>query len=303
MSTEYSIIVETYNLLEGTDPKRFRQTVQDAIRMASPNGEVLIADAYGLEKLGTTLSDLPEARVISVVGSGYESAKMAAANAAAGKYILYIDADCEPGKDWHTHMLNALASGQAVAYGGFTRYRGGFIAAVTSVMDFGFLFPRRAHDLKCYASNNCAFLKRTLVEVPMPTASLRSSCFYHAQLLWRRGTPMQMVPKATALHDMPPVVRERTRRGYDVIVACRVDPGLSEARLLKLGIFSIPFFYALYVWLDGQRLMVGKNDLPLARWQIPFALLAFPILRWLDMAGMLRAFLVKNESAGWGGWG
>jgi len=301
VSIEYSIVVETYNLLEGTDPKRFRQTVQDAIRMASPNGEVLIADAFGLEKLGTILADLPEAHVISVVGSGYESAKMTAARAAAGKYILYIDADCEPNKEWHMPMLAALARGCAQATGGYTRYRGGFIAAVMSVMDFGFLLPRRAHDLKCYASNNCGFAKAALELVPMPQVALRSSCFYHTQLLKRQGIPMRFVPEATVRHDLPPLIRERTRRGYDVILACRVDPELPEALLARLGFFSVPFFYAILTVMDWKRMWETRNEILF--WQVPVALALFPLLRCLDVAGMLRAFLVKNETQGWVGWG
>jgi glycosyltransferase involved in cell wall biosynthesis len=304
---EFSIIVETYNFEEGSDWERLRATLRaaTAILPTDGTGEMIVADACGVPQLQEMLaSQFPHARRCAAVGIGYDGAKAAAARVASGRYLLFLDGDCIPQPEWHHRLLAPLRSGDAVACGGFTRYEGGFLAAVFSVMDFGFLYPRVARALGCYTSNNCAFLRATLVdEVPYPSGCLRCRCFFHAQQLLRRGTPMMLVPEAGTLHEMQPILRERSRRGYDVIAACWTDPQLPQARWLRFGLFSLPLFYLQHVWYDWTRVWAGRADLKLSPWQVAGAFLLFPPLRLIDAAGMLRAFVCGTVEGGWGGWG
>jgi hypothetical protein len=136
----------------------------------------------------------------------------------------------------------------------------------------------------------------------MPTlAKMRCACYYHAQSLLRRGTPIWLAPEAKALHKLPPVVSKRTRQGYDVVAACSAGPSLPEACWARLGVFSVPLFYALHVWLDWRRLGVGWRDLELDAWQMIVALPLFPLFRLLHTIGMARIFLLRGDKGGWGG--
>lgn len=300
---EYSIVVESYTLDEGGDWNRFRASLTAAIGMEKEDdsGEVLVIDS-GVPELKSILNqEFPRVRSIDGTGLGYDQAKMKAAEAARGKYILFLDGDCIPKPGWKQHFLQALRSGEATALGGYTRYDGGFLAVVCSIMDFGFLYPCIRRDLKCYAFNNCAFVRDVLLQIPTGGTKVRCACYYHAQQFLRRGTPMRLVPDAAVLHEMQPWVRERTRQGFDTVAACRQDPQVPEARWLKLHALSIPLFYGMNVLLDWRRAWNAKAGLNLSGIRLAASLPVFPLLRLLDVAGMLQAFFGAHKTEAWGG--
>lgn len=301
-----SLIIETYNLVEGTDRGRFA----DALRSASVaarecDGELLVTDVCGGNDVARLVAEAaPDARLLHAVGMGYDEAKMLATAAARGESLVYLDSDCEPLGRWPHELLDALrAHPDSAGVGGFTRYRGrGVLSALMSVMDFGFFYPLRTRPLACYAFNNAAFHRRALVACPVEGGPLRCGCFAHAQALLRQGTPVMLAPAAVAIHDLPPIVRERTRQGHDTIAACWANPQLPEARWLVLGILSVPLFLAMRMVLDGKRLVLGFRDLGLGVGGLAAALALVPVLRLLDGVGMVHAFCVGRHAPPWGGW-
>jgi glycosyltransferase involved in cell wall biosynthesis len=302
---EFSLIIETFTFLEGGDRSRFRKLLGLAtdIVNGSPRGELLVADVVGSQEIAAILKDFPAARRIDAVGLPYDSAKMLAFRESSGPYVLYIDSDCLPGPNWQHHMLAALRREGVLACCGYTMYEGGFLAKLMAVMDWGFLYPRSAHPIGCYVSNNCGFRRETLQEVPIPEVDIRCACYFHAQRLARRGTPMWLVPEAFAFHEQQPIVRERSRRGYDMIAACWVDPEVREARWLRRGpLRALPRFYAANLNADWKRLWTGRKDLALSIFELVSIALLLPLFRMIDLAGMGRAMLRGPESHGWGGW-
>ncbi len=302
---EFSLVVESFTLDEGGDWERYRAVLADAVAIAERDGagEVLAIDATGLPEVSTMLAaEFPGVRAVDAVGRGYDGGKMEAALVARGTYVLYLDGDCLPQPGWSSELLAALRSRAADAVGGYTRYEGGFLAAVQSVMDFGFMYPLRRRPLKCYASNNAGFRRERLVEVPLGDgSSVRCSCYRYAQRLARRGTPMLLVPEARVLHEMQPVVRERTRQGYDTVAACWDDPGIPEARWVRLNVLAIPLFYGMNVLLDWRRTWSARKPLGLGPLHLLAALPLFPLYRLLDVVGMLRAFVGGRAEGGWQG--
>ena len=304
---DYAIIIESYNLKEGTSHDRFREILQAATDMTKQdgNGEVLIADSYGSPALAELLQkDFPNIRHVIAEGDTYDEAKAKAAEAARGKFVLFLDGDCIPEPGWQHHLLQGLRSGE-VGCGGYTRYEGKFLAALMSIMDFGFFYPKKSRPLKCYASNNSGFRKTLLQECPVPEGDLRCRCYFHAQQLWRRGTPVKFVPEAQVLHELPPVVRERTRQGYDMVASAWADSELPQARWTKWGWLSAPLFYGMSVWLDTKRMFSGYRDLGLSPVGLVGSLPLFPLFRLLDLGGIMRALTRGPEEEGWGGmsWG
>jgi len=304
-SPAVSFVVETYNLGEGTDRDRFVVALHAATAAAVEcDGELLVVDICGSPGIKAIVAEAaPSARIVDAVGLSYDDAKMLAAVEARGEAVTYLDSDCEPEGHWHRELLAALrAHADKAGVGGFTRYAGkGVISALMSVMDFGFLYPVRERPLACYASNNAAFHRRTLIECPSYGGPVRCGCFAHAQELLRRGTPMVLAPQARVFHELPPILRERTRQGYDTVGACWANPRLPEARWLRLGVFSVPLFYAMRVVLDWKRLAVGFRDLGLSLPGVCLALALAPPLRLLDVYGMIRAFMVGRDAPAWGG--
>lgn len=306
MQPQVSLIVETYNLNEGTSHVRFKEALRSAAVAARQcDGELLVTDVCGVPEIARLVAEAaPEARLLNAVGLCYDEAKMLAAAEARGESLVYLDSDCEPLGRWPHELLDGMRSyPDSPGVGGFTRYRGGgVLAAVMSVMDFGFLIPRRERPLACYAFNNVAFRRRALVACPVHGEGLRCGCFAHAQRLLRQGTPLVLAPDAEAIHDLPPIVRERTRQGHDTIAACWANPALPEARWLRLGMLSVPLFLALRILLDWRRLLIGFHDLGLRIPGLVAALALVPVLRLIDGVGMVHAFWVGRGGATWGGW-
>jgi glycosyltransferase involved in cell wall biosynthesis len=300
---DVSIIVESYNHAEGASGlERLRIALEAATKMLEEhgNGTLLVTDASDDREVAAWLTrEFPHAQIVDAGGLDYDEAKLEAARLAEGDIVLFLDGDCIPEPGWLQAHVAAIQLGHH-ATTGFTRYDGGWRGAVESVLDFGFMLPPADREVGCYGSNNAGFRRVTLLEVPQPPGAMRCRCYPHAQELMRRGTPVRQVPGAKTRHERQPLVEERYRQGFDSIAACWVDPALPEARLLRLGVFSAPLFYARAVRLDWQRVFAGRRDLGLARWQVAAALPLFPLLRLIDLAGMVRALAPGGRTSGVG---
>ena len=297
MTVDTALVVESYNHREGSALDRLRLALAAARRIASEREgvEVLVADSSGDPELPVLLErEFPELRRVDATGLDYDEAKMKAAREARATYVVYLDGDCVPEPGWLDAHVQALAGG-AAATGGFTRYDGGFLGAVFSVLDFGFLLPAADRVLGCYAFNNTGFRRDIILDVPLPDGPMRCRCFAHAQKLLRRGTPVRMVPTARVRHERQPFLRERIRQGSDAVAACWVDPELREVRWLRLGPLAAPLFYTRSVVYDWRRLLRGRRDLELTAAQTALALPLFPLLRLVDLVGTMRALLPRGE--------
>jgi glycosyltransferase involved in cell wall biosynthesis len=302
MEPAVSIVVESYTHGEGSSLERVTLALEAATAMAesSEGGEVLVADSSGDRALADLLRDrFPEARRIDAIGLGYDEAKMLAAAQARGRFVLYLDGDCIPAPGWLDQHLEGLRDG-AAATGGFTRYDGGFLGAVESVLDFGFLLPAERRALGCYAFNNSGFRREVLLAQPLPEGPMRCRCYPHAQLFARAGTPVEMVPEARVRHERQPFFRERFRQGFDMVAAGWSDPSLREGRLARIGLLAAPLFYGRAVASDLLRLARGWRDLGLRPWQLPLAAGLLPCFRLVDLAGIARALAPGGRESGVG---
>jgi glycosyltransferase involved in cell wall biosynthesis len=299
---EVTVVVESYNLAEGTGIDRFRQSLGSAVRMVAEHGsaELLVTDAEGDPALAELLErDAPDARRVDARGLGYDEAKFKAATEASGDVVLYLDGDCLPEPGWLEAHLDAFHAGHD-ATSGFTRYDGGWRGAIETVLDFGFMLPVADRPVGCYGSNNAGFRRGTMLETRHPAGPMRCRCYAHAQELLKRGTPVRLVPGARVRHARVDFLAERYRRGFDLVAACWVDPSLREASWLRLGPAAAPLFYAEAVALDWRRLRAGRRDLGLARWQAALSAPLFPPLRLVDLAGIVRALAPGGRTSGVG---
>jgi hypothetical protein len=299
---EASVVVESYNHLERPSIERVARALGAAAQLVAAHGraELLLADASGDPALAALAARFPGLRRVEAVGLDYDAAKLRAAAEARGEFVVYLDGDCVPEPGWLEAHLAPLRSGEAQATAGFTRYEGGFRAALQTILDFGFLLPLQPREVGCYASNNAGFRRALLREAPPPPGALRCRCYAHAQLLARRGTPVRLVPEARNRHARVPLLRERFEHGFADVAACWVDPALPEARLLRRGLLAAPFFYARNLRLDRARLAAARQALGLTRAQAAAAALLLPLLRLIDLAGALRALAPGGRASGVG---
>jgi glycosyltransferase involved in cell wall biosynthesis len=299
---EATVVVETYNLEEGTSSRRLVDVLRAAAAMVEAHGdaELVVLDVSRDDTVWERLQALvPDARRVVASGLGYDGAKGVAAQQARGEYVVYLDADCMPEPGWLDAHLAVLRAG-APATCGVTRYDGGFFGALCTLLDFGFLLPVRSRDLDCYASNNSGFRRDVLLASPCPDGAMRCNCYAHAQELMRRGTPVRLVPEARVRHELPDFREERFRRGFDVVAALWVNPRLWQARLLRLGPFAAPLLYAEALVHDWKRVAEDGRSLGLSPVGRVAAALLAPVARLVDLAGMLRALTPGGRESGVG---
>jgi glycosyltransferase involved in cell wall biosynthesis len=304
---EISIVTETFNVEEGQgiEPTRRALFRLEALARARGNIEIILADSMPPNLLvAALLQQFPQVRHVSRTGLGYEGIKNVAAVEARGTYVVYLDSDCLPlAPGWLDALLQPLRSGKAQAVAGLTRYRGhSLLHRVTEILDFGYLLADLTETVGCYASNNCAFVRRLRVDLPAPDGAMRCTCYAHAQLLLRRGSPMHRVPEAIVEHELPPVIKERWRRGYDLVAACWVNPELPETRWLRLGIFAAPLFFWSNLRLDWRRLANVRAANRWSSFDLLNARLLAGALRLIDLAGVVRA-LALGPAAHWAAYG
>jgi hypothetical protein len=170
------------------------------------------------------------------------------------------------------------------------------------ILDFGFLIADQGDVVGCYASNNCAFLREERIEVPAPDGPMRCTCYAHAQALIRIGRPMHRAAGAVAVHELPPVFKERWRRGYDLVAACWINPELPETRWLRWGVLAAPRFAWSNLRQDWRRLAVGRT---LWGWDAGTLMRArglAALLRVIDLAGALKALALGPDKR-WAAYG
>ena len=289
---EFSLVTESYNLTEGTALASFREVIRRAIAEADREGrgEVLVADVAGGDTVAAVIAEFPRARRVPCEGLSYDAAKNRAAEAARGRYVIYLDGDCIPQPGWLEALLGALREERARAVCGYTTYRGGYWAKLQSLLDFGFLMPAKAAPVGCYPCNNWAAKRDELLKNPLIVdEDLRCSCYVHAQDMLRHERPIHLVPEAVVLHDLPPFFQERFRRGADLVAVCWVDPALPEARYLAWGWGAVPAFYWKNVREDWRGLRRCWKDLEMSPASASLAVVLIPLIRMADLVGLVRA--------------
>lgn len=291
-AVDTSVVVETYNYVEGTSLDSLRASLAAATSFTPPPGgiEILLADVTRDPKIQQMLErEFPEVRRLDAVGFGYDEAKALAACEARGRYIVFLDSDCLPAPGWFEKITAPLREGRAVATGGAAHYPGGFFRKIYSLMDFGFLVPHRERVIGCYASNNSAFVREVLLEIPEPEGPMRCRCYAHAQELARRGKPVMLVKGASVTHEAPPFFRERLRQGYDMVASCWVNPQLPEARWLRYGFAAAPLFYLRRVRFDWRPIRKHARELGFGAIKRTLAYPLVALMRIIDLAGMTAA--------------
>lgn len=286
------MVVESFNETEHSSVERLGAALEAACREARAYGDarVLLADGGGNPRVERLLEErFPEVERVDPRTSHYDVAKNDAARAAGARVVAYLDGDCLPSEGWLRALARPILAGEAAATCGFTQYEGGWLSRVLSVMDFGFLLPRRRRPVGCYASNNVAFASDALASTPIPEGELRCQCYAHAQLFERRGTPIRLQPDARVRHEALPVVNERLRRGWDLVAAARVDPELAEARWLRMGLRAAPLFWLQNVAWDVRRALRSGGDVGLGPVSRVAAVPVMLALRVVDLFGIVTA--------------
>jgi hypothetical protein len=131
--------------------------------------------------------------------------------------------------------------------------------------------------------------------VPAPKTDLRGSCYKHAQVLMRSGSPVRLARAAVVRHQLPPLLKERLRRGYDLVAACWNDPALTQTAWLANRWINVLRFYGANVYRDLARLAKAPPEQRLTAFDVMAMTVVLPALRLIDLVGIRRALAVAEE--------
>ena len=122
--------------------------------------------------------------------------------------------------------------------------------------------------------------------------------YAHGVDLLRRGTPVVSALDAVAWHELPPLHKERVRRGYDFVAVCWVDPSLAETAWLDEGWRGARRIWTQNVRLDWRRALEAPKALGIRRRQLRAVLLMTTVLRCIDLIGLRRGFREHRKRVG-----
>jgi hypothetical protein len=232
------LVTEAYNLAEGQSQAAFLRAVAEIDSIAARHANVAVAvvdpTVDGVAKR-LLMSRYPQIEVWHLPTESYDGQKNIIAHSSKRDIIVFLDGDCRPLRDdWLDRILAPFADPTVSAVGGLTLYEDFSLTGVAmTILDFGFLYGKSGQALGCYASNNVAFRRETLMSIPIPfDHQMRCKCYKHAQLLQRADMAIRFASDAVVLHELPDVNKERHRRGYDYVAALWVDPQLAETSWL-----------------------------------------------------------------------
>jgi len=298
---ETTLVTEAFNLAEGMGYAELETAVATIATLAAttPGVEALLVDGSGDRRVAALVARHPGMQHVPVPGASYDALKNAAAQAARGRYVAYLDGDCRPlDSGWLDRLLAPIRAGEAVATAGTTLYDDRTPTGIAcSIMDWGFLWDDPGGAVGCYASNNVAFERELRCAIPAPDGKLRCNCYLHTQLLARRGIRVRHVPDAVAVHQLPDLAKERPRRARDLVGACWNDPLLSETAWLADPATAPMRFIDDVVRADAQRLHAAPAVLGLSdanREAVAHEILR---LRELDLEA-IRAAIAEGERSG-----
>jgi hypothetical protein len=298
---EVTLVTEAYNLAEGMGFAELEAAVAAvaAIAAAQPRAEALLVDATVDARVDALLARHPSVRHVPVPGAAYDALKNAAAEAAHGRFVAYMDGDCRPrSPDWLDRLLAPLRDGTAIATAGTTLYDDRSPTGIAcSIMDWGFLWDDPGGAVGCYSSNNVAFERALRCSLPAPAGKLRCNCWLHTRQMARNGVKVRHVPDAIVLHQLPEVPKERARRARDLVAACWNDPLLPQTAWLADPATAALRFIDDLILEDAQRFHSAPAALGLADSNRDAVADAIMRLREADFA-VIRDTIAQGERNG-----
>jgi hypothetical protein len=125
--------------------------------------------------------------------------------------------------------------------------------------------------------------------MPSPGGPVRVTGGLHTRLLAGEGVVPQLVPDASVVHAWLPLLADRTQKGYETYTTYWADRRRRARILLRTGPLFALALYGCCVVADEVRLSAGWRDIELTPFQAAAAAVILPMLRLLDLRGMMRA--------------
>lgn len=160
--------------------------------------EVIVADDGSTDGTASVATAcLPGVRILRLPPRGSAAARAAAIEAARGRRIAFLDADCVPDAGW----VEAVLRGDGIVMGR-VRPGPGFRARLLHLLDFGEFLEGTPRNLRNFALLNVAGPAATFRAVPLPDVPHAHDRLWSASLV-RAGHAIRYDPVPCVLHAPP----------------------------------------------------------------------------------------------------
>lgn len=238
---------------------------------------------------------IPDLRIVWSEATASYDMKNAGGEAATADIVAMLDADCTPCESWLRHLVDTMrAHPDAVAVSGKTTYPGRtLIERILALIDRSFHYRRQTADTDSISNNNAGFRRDILRQYPLSNAIGPFGAGLQNTAIVCDGHRVMFEPRMLAVHDYEGWAMERDVRlnvGYATIAVRQHEPRIKQSWFVRLGVFSLPLFYAGRVLMSSRQCVRYHRDYDVPGYALPMALgLAF-IVHALELPGMLRAF-------------
>ncbi len=237
---------------------------------------------------------IPDLRIVwSPATSSYDM-KNAGGQAATSDIVAMLDADCIPCESWLRHLVETMrANPDAVAVSGKTTYPGRtLVERILALIGRSFLYRRQTGDTDSISNNNAGYRRDILRRYPLSNAIGPFGAGLQNTAVVCDGHRVMFEPRMLAVHDFEGWAMEcdvRRNVGYATVAVRQHEPRIKQAWFVKLGVLSLPLFYAGRVLMSSRQCIRYHRDYGVPVYALPMALgLAF-IVHAMELPGMLRA--------------
>lgn len=228
--------------------------------------------------------------------------KNAAAQAASGDFVAFLDADCTPSPDWLSHAYKALTEHpQAAAVAGKTVYGDNALwVRISTLVGRSYVNPGGAGPTRFLAVNNSIYRRSAYLACPLPEGMGAFSSRIQSEQMLRGGWELRFSPDIAVVHDFEGWSMEadfRRNCGHGTVRTRLEDPTLPYAWVVKLGPFCVVPILAgkiLNSWGDCFRCW---RDYGLRWYEVQAACILTIPIHMLEVPGMLQAFGRKGLKA------
>jgi hypothetical protein len=268
------------------------------------NAEVLLVDALPAERqMSADLEQaLPSLRVIRSPGATAQELLNEAVRVASAELVVVLDGDCAPAPGWlRAGVAAMLAKPDAAAVSGRTAYpQTSFSYRVLGLLSRSFLDPGEAGPTRFVSDSNAIFRRDVLLAHPLPPLHRRLAARLQGEAIRSAGGAFYFEPRMRVTHRFegwPMERRIRRNVGYRTIRLRLLDPRLSHAWMVRLGIGSIPLIVAART-LDScwDCLRVGRHY-GLRWFELPAAFATALAVHLLEIGGMAAAFAEARSTS------
>ncbi|MGH2786086.1 MAG: glycosyltransferase [Actinomycetota bacterium] len=198
-----------------------------------PEREVIVVDDGSTDDTAAVAASFDGVQVIRQSNAGPAVARNVGAAAARGRFLVFIDADCEARGGWLAHMLARFADPEVVAVKGAYRTRQPELVARFVQIEYEDKYDRlaRARDIDFIDTYSAAFRRGVFLGHGGFSAEFPTACAEDVDLSFRMsraGGRMVFEPEAIVLHLHPnrlaAYARKKFKFAYWRLLAVKRNP-------------------------------------------------------------------------------